>query len=90
MIGVSGTGRGERVTATDAVGHPTLCAFAITTALVPDMDNDGAFDFDALLLSVDALMGLDTMPLHVARSDARCDGLAGDDEVQDFFVALNR
>ncbi|NUQ46188.1 MAG: HYR domain-containing protein, partial [Phycisphaerae bacterium] len=75
-------------TATDAVGNTTLCTFTVTVVPLPDIDDDGDVDFNDLLLFVDVLLGLDTTPLHVARSDVNCDGLADGDDVQGFLDAL--
>lgn len=75
-------------TATDGT-NSTVCSFTVTVTATPDLNNDtvvtAAGDLGPF---VQVLLGLDTTPLHVYRSDTNCDGVVNGRDIPGMVDAL--
>ncbi len=83
----------------DAQGNPVTSAsfssssgFDYRQSAVPapsgDIDGDGTVDMNDVSMFVDVLIGMDTDPAHVARSDLSSDGLANGEDISLLVAAM--
>jgi len=53
-----------------------------------DLNDDGAFDGTDLKLFTDVILGNDNDPIHIARTDVNCDGVAEVSDIATFVTIV--
>jgi len=66
----------------------TFTPTVVTIVPAPDLNNDNVVNNSDVPLFVDVLLGIDTDPLRVSRSDVNCDGQANGLDIDPFVAVL--
>ncbi len=74
-------------TATDGTNSVT-CSFTVHVVATPDVNNDSVVNSSDVGPFIQVLLGLDTTPLHVYRSDTNCDGVVNGRDIPGMVDAL--
>jgi len=75
-------------TATDLAGLTSECSFTVSVVFFPDVNDDSVVDTNDIIPFINVLLGFDTDPIHIARSDVNCDGEVNGLDVQPFTDIL--